>query len=555
MASLEEPHAPGKVESGEDEGVFIRQSTGLVRLMGTGQTVVYNTMITTIVLGAALTFLLVPYAFPGANIWLGVLITGVLGAFMMGAYAMLGASMPRSGGDYVFQSRLVNSAVGFVLVIVGFVIFLAFWMCLAGWLLGTIAISPFATTLGLETHAHWLQSIGTWAATPWGITWLSLGGLLLTLLVLARGIRVYLRLQSFLWVGVLVTFLTCWVLLLTHSHTSFVHTFNAYLDRTNGGAHQNYYAQILASATKAGYPGHHFSLWQTIGVAPVVWTAMAWCMWSVVTAGELKGARVLKNHMIGMQGALAIVTVTIAVTAFLLVHSTGNTFIGSLGYLYYSGAPGLAKLPASPFFGLIAAMLTSSPVVIILLAIGFLTTSFQIMIGMAWGASRILMSMAFDRVLPERLGNVNERTRTPVAALLLIMALSVVFVYLYNHTAVAKYTLAVTLTSVITYMGSMVAAIVFPYRAPDLYKASPAAKYKIAGLPAIVVLGAIGFAFNALLVYFYLTKDALFVNNTGSIEMIAGIYIATTVYFFGRRMWLRRVGYDPKIAFSRIPPE
>jgi amino acid transporter len=554
MTALDEGHDPGQVDSGEAEGVFIRQSTGLVRMMGTRQTVVYNTMITTIVLGAALTFLLAPYAFPGANIWLGVVISGVLGAFMMGAYAMLGASMPRSGGDYVFQSRLVNSGFGFVLVIVGFVIFLAFWMCLAGWFLGVMAFSPFATTLGIQLHAQWLQDFGAWAATPWGITWISLAGLLLTFLVLARGIRLYLRLQSVLWAGLLITFVTVWILLLAHPRSSFIGTFNHYLAGTTG-QRQNYYSAILASAHKAGYPGNHFSLWDTIGVAPVVWTAMAWCMWSVITAGELKGARVLKNHLIGMLGALAIVTVTIALTAFLLVHSAGGNFMGSLGYLYYSGSPGLEKLPSSPFFGVIVAMLTTSPVVIILLAIGFITTAFQIMIGMAWGASRIIMSMAFDRVLPERLGNVNERTRTPVGALLVIMALSVIFVYLYNHTAVAKYTLAVTLTSVLTYMGSMVAAIVFPYRAPDLYKASPAAKYKVAGIPAIVILGVIGFAFNALLVYFYLTKDALFVNNTGSIELIVGIYIVTTVYFYGRRVWLRRSGYDPTIAFSRIPPE
>jgi basic amino acid/polyamine antiporter, APA family len=193
--------------------------------------------------------------------------------------------------------------------------------------------------------------------------------------------------------------------------------------------------------------------------------------------------------------------------------------------------------------------------VIILLAIGFITTAFQIMIGMAWGASRILMSMAFDRVLPERLGNVNERTRTPVAALLMIMVMSVIFVYLYNHTAVKNYTLAVTLTSVLTYMGSMVAAVLFPYRAPDLYKASPAARYRVAGMPAIVILGSVGFAFNALLVYFYLTKDALFVNDTGSELMIVGIYVAVTIYFYGRRLWLKRSGYDTSIAFSRIPPE
>ena len=550
MTTFDDAQEQGRVDSGADEGVFIRQSTGLVRLMGTRQTVVYNTMITTIVLGAALTFLLVPYAFPGANIWLGVVITGIVGAFMFVAYAMLGASMPRSGGDYVFQSRLVNSGFGFTTVMVGFVIMLAFWMTLAGWMLGVMALSPFATTLGIETHAQWLVDFGTWVAKPWGVTWVTLVGFALTSLVLVRGIRLYLRLQSFLWAGLLITFVTCWILLLVHPRGDFINTFNNYI----GGGKDHYHA-ILAAATKAGYPGYHFNFWDTIGVAPVVWTAMAWSMWSVITAGEMKGARVFKNHAVGMLGALAIVTVTIAITAGLLVHSAGPSFMGALGYLYYSGSPGLENLPSSPFFGVIAAMLTTSPVVIILLAIGFITTSFQIMIGMAWGASRILMSMAFDRVLPERLGDVNERTRTPVLALLVIMVMSIVWVYLYNHTKVADYTLAVTLCSVITYMGTMIAAIVFPYRAPDLYKASPAAKYKLFGMPAIVVLGVIGFAFNGLLVYFYLTKDQLFINDTASLEMIGGIYVATLVYFYARRLWLSRSGYDPTIAFSRIPPE
>jgi basic amino acid/polyamine antiporter, APA family len=554
MTTYEDAAKRGQVESGEDEGVFLRQSTGLVRLMGTRQTVVYNTMITTIVLGAALTFLLAPFAFPKANLWLGVVITGVLGVAMMAAYAMLASSMPRSGGDYVFQSRLLHSGVGFTLVIVGFVIFLAFWMCLAGWFLAVIALSPFATTLGIETGAGWLVDFGTWAAEPWGITIISLVGLALALFVLVRGIRVYLKLQTVLWGLLLLTFATMWVLLLTNSGGDFKSTFDAYVVNNMGGE-PGYYDKVVASAKEAGFAGGGYSFWDTIGVAPVVWTAMAWCMWSVITAGELKGARQLRSQSIGMIGALATVTITIAVTALLLQNSAGSDFLGSLGYLYYSGSPGLESMPSSPFFGVLAAMLTTSPIVIILLALGFIATAFQILIGMSWGASRIIMAMSFDRLLPERLGDVNERTRTPVSALLVIMALSVVFVFLYNHTKVADYTLAVTLTSVLAYMGSMVAAIVFPYRAPDLFKTSPAAKFKILGIPAIVVYGAIGLAFNALLVYFFLTKDELGVNDGGSLLMCGGIYVAVILFYFGRRTWLQRKGFDPNIAFSRIPPE
>jgi amino acid transporter len=130
-----------------------------------------------------------------------------------------------------------------------------------------------------------------------------------------------------------------------------------------------------------------------------------------------------------------------------------------------------------------------------------------------------------------------------------------VFIYLYNHTEVAKYTLAVTLCSVVTYTFTMAAAIAFPYRAPDLFNTSPAAKYKLFGVPAIVLFGIVGLIFNIALIYAYLTKDELFVNDKGSLLMVGGIYLATVIFFFARRVWLRRHDYDPDIAFSRIPPE
>lgn len=551
--ATEDTQAGSSSEGGPADGVFLRQSTGLVRLMGARQALVYNTMITTIVLGAALTFLLTPYAFPGANLWLGVVLTGVIGVFMLVAYSMLAASMPRSGGDYVFQSRLLHSSIGFTTVLVGFVIFLAFWMCLAGWMLAVMALSPFATTLGIETGANWLVDFGTWAATPWGITWVSLAALAIATLVLVKGIRTYLRLQPILWGLLLVSFVTVWALLLFNSNHDFVGTFNSYI--TGTGGKPDAYQRIIDSAHKEGYAGYSFNFFDTFGVAPIVWTAMGWAMWSVITAGEMKGARQMRNHLIGMVGALAIVTVTIALTAALLMKTAGMEFLGSLGYSYYIGSDALGEMPASPFFGVLGAMMTDSPIVIILLALGFIATAFQILIGMAWGASRIIMSMAFDRLLPERLGDLNERTRTPVNALLAIAVMSVVFIYLYNHTEVAKYTLAVTLCSVVTYAATMVAAIAFPYRAPDLFKTSPAAKYNILGVPAIVVFGVVGLVFNLALIYAYLTKDELFVNDKGSLLMVGGIYLATAIFFVARRVWLRRHDYDPDIAFSRIPPE
>jgi amino acid transporter len=536
----------------ESERVFIRQATGLTRSMGTRDTLLYNTMITTILLGAALSFLWVPYAFPGANLALGILITGVIGSAMMAVYSMLASAMPRSGGDYVFQSRLIHPSVGVGLILSGFVIWLAFWESLGGWMLSTMAASPFALVLGQQTGAGWLTSFGTWAATPWGITVISLVAFAVAIWVLVRGTRYYTKIQAVLWGCILLTFLITWILLLGNSNADFQAAFNGFVgDQTN----RDYYAFIIDSAAKAGYSRDGFSLMDTFGVAPILWTALAWAAWAVVTGGELKNARRLKSMMGSTIGAMAINTVLIGITAILLVNTIGTEFLGSLGYLYFTGDEALNALAAPPFFGILASTLTSSPLVVALLGLGFLATGFQILIGMAWGGSRLILALAFDRMLPPKLGDVSPRFHTPVKAIAAFFALGVMWVLLYNHTVVVNYTLAVTLASILVYMGTMFAGMLLPYRAKEIYNASPAAKYSFLGLPLITVLGFIAFAFNGVMAWYFVTKDELGVNDPKSLMLVGGILLLCFAYYFVRRAWLQRDGYDPDLAFAVVPPE
>ena len=540
--------------SDSSERVFIRQSTGLVRAVGAREALIYNCMITTIVLGAALTFLLVPYAYPRANLWLGVLIAGVFTAVMMVAYAIMSSAMPRSGADYLFQTRLVHPIVAFALAVSYFLVWLPFWEALGGWLLAVVGIAPFASVIGTNEHIHWLTSFGTWAGTPWGITVISLVAFAVVFVVLLYGSRLFMRIQWVLWVLLLISFLVTWILLLSHGHASFVTTFNHYMSKVSGKA--DYYGYVIAAAHKAGLGTiSGFSFGDTLGVAPVVWTALPWSYWIIANAGEMRGARRLSNMLGSMLGATGLNVVLIAVTAILLVHSLGTQFLVSLGYLYYSGSSALAALPAAPFYGVITSLLSSSPIVIALLGLGFVATGIQILFGMAWGGSRTILSLAIDRMLPERLGDVNTRQGVPVKAIALFMAISVVWVYLYNHTVVSKYTLAVTLTSTLLYMGSMAAAIVFPYKARQLYKTSPAARFKLLGVPLVTAVGVIAFAFNGLMVYYYLTNDKLGVNDGKSLAIVGGAIVATVAYYLIRRWWLRRRSFDPALVFSVIPPE
>jgi APA family basic amino acid/polyamine antiporter len=535
------------------ERVFVRQATGLVRAMSGTQTMIYNVLISGVLPIGALGFLWIPYALPGANIWLGAILTGVLGSFMIGAYALLGSAMPRSGGDYVFQSRIIGPAFAVPLIASGYVIWLAFWLAYSGWSLATMFVSPTAAMLGSALDASWLVDVGTWATKPYAITLISLVAVGGAAAIVMSGIRLYVRVQWALWGMTLATFLTTWVLMLTHSHADFVTAFNAFI--ADNGGRQDAYAFIVAEGHKAGYAAAGFSLMDTLGVAAVIWSTIAWAMWSVVNAGEVKHASRLRTMAGSTLGAIAITSSLTAITFGLLIHTVGSEFLGSLSFLYFTGGEALATLPAAPFFGVITATVSPNAIVILLLGMGFLATIFQGLVGVGWGGSRIMLAMAFDRMLPEAVTKVSLRRRTPMVAIAIFFLIGVTWIVAYNHTSIAQYTLAVTLMSILVFSGTCLAAILFPYRRPGIYRSSPGAQYTVLGLPLVTVLGAIGLAFNLLMIYFFATNDRLMVNDPGSLALIAGVLAFCVAFYWVRRWQLRRDGFDPNMAFDEIPPE
>jgi amino acid transporter len=535
------------------ERVFVRQATGLVRAMSTGQALIYNVLVSGVLANTALGVLWIPYAFPGANMWLGALLTGVLGATTIGAYAILASAMPRSGGDYVFQTRILGPAIAVPLIASGYVIWMAFWLSYNGWTLATMGVSPTAAMLGASTDSSWLSDLGTWAATPWGITVIAVAVNLFAVAVLIKGIRLYVKVQWWLWAFTLITFLVTWGLMITTSHGEFVSKFNAFI--VGEGGRQNAYQFIVDEGHKAGYSRQGFSIADTLGVAPVLWSSMAWAMWSVVNAGEVKHAGQLRTMARQTLGAIAITSTLITITIALLVMTVGMEFLGALSYLYFSGSEALSTLPAPPFFAVIASAISPNVIIITLLGLGFLATTIQASIGVGWGGSRIMLAMAFDRMLPDPITKVSQRFRTPVIAIIVFFAIGMAWVFAYNHTQVGRYTLAVTLMSVLVFGTTCLAAALFPYRKPDMYRSSPGAKYQLFGLPLVTVLGATGVLFNLMIVYFFATEDKLFVNERDSLLIIAGVLLLCVAYYWFRRWQLRRAGFHPDMAFDEIPPE
>ena len=109
--------AAGPVVAQSSGGGFARKSSGLVRDFSQIDAWIYNAIAINVVIFGALTFATMIVTYPHASLWLPFIIAGIFCSFEAVAYALFTAVMPRSGGDYVFQSRVLGG---------GFATFFAF---------------------------------------------------------------------------------------------------------------------------------------------------------------------------------------------------------------------------------------------------------------------------------------------------------------------------------------------------------------------------------------------------------------------------------------------
>jgi amino acid transporter len=297
-----------------------------------------------------------------------------------------------------------------------------------------------------------------------------------------------------------------------------------------------------------------------------------WPNWGATLYGEVRGATDFKRNVVGMGAALGVTTLL----GILLLYAIGKT----IGWDFYVQAGGAwwnyvwgfstdaPALPVWPYPALLAAFLTTNKlvqfVVVALMSLWWFGWSGTVFLS----STRVIFAAAFDRLLPEKVAELDSRTGTPVNALLLMVVPSVLVAYLfaYNVANFASLTLCSTLVIAVTFLGTTISAIILPYRKPDLYKASPIAQYNILGIPLITVAGVIfgGFLLyllyqwildpNALYGIGYSINEAGYKNGTSIIYMLAN-YILAAVIYFGFKSYRKSKGIDLDKVQAEIPVE
>jgi APA family basic amino acid/polyamine antiporter len=537
--------------------VFTRRASGLVRVMSPYSAFIYNILTMGVIF--PWTYLWAPTAFQGSNLVLGILFAFLFELPIALAYVWLATSLPRSGGDYVFQSRVFGGGFGFTVVFAFFVVWILQWVALSGWLLASLGIAPTFIGLGVTTGIGAFTDIGTWAAGTTGIIVISIANALIALVLLVTGFRNYVRFQYVMWYAILISFGIVLLLFLTNdpgSATGKLDTFARDVDGVQG-----FFATARSAAADAGVNfTPPFWLFGTLMVAPIAWTSLQWATYSVEQGGEIKNAHVFRNQFFIIVGSLAATAALLIILALAMQKGIGDEgiLVASSGYWY--GVPEALIGGNYMFPNLMAMGLTGSWVIVLLIGIGFILNSFQIVCNCYIGTTRIMVAQGLDGLLPDWFARVHPRWKTPVNAHLayFIAALPVIWAFNKIGDWSTKWALGVTFANGAVMVLSALAAALLPYRAKQVYEASPGAKYTVGATPLVTIIGALGFLLGGFMVVSFLFVEDLglaFTSNAFPYYIVLGTAVFGLLVYFVMRQVRASAGLKVEYAFREIPPE
>lgn len=536
--------------------VFTRRASGLVRVMSPYSAFIYNILTMGVIF--PWTYIWAPTAFQGSNLTLGILFAFLFELPIALAYAWLATALPRSGGDYVFQSRVFGGGFGFTVVFAFFVVWILQWVALSGWLLAVLGIAPTFIGLGVTTGADALTSFGTWAASSTGIIVISILNALLSLILLCSGFRNYVRFQYVMWYGILAAFAVMLLLFFSTDAAAAHARLDSFAAAVDGV--RNFFATAKAAAAEAGVDfDPPFWLFGTLMVAPIAWTSLQWSTYSVEQGGEIKSAHVFRNQVFILAGSLVLTALLLVLLALGMQKGIGNDgiLVASSGYWY--GVPEATIGGTFLMPNLIAIALTSSPLLIAIIGFGYILNSFQIVCNCYIGTTRIMVAQSLDGLLPEWFSRVHPRWKTPVNAHLAYFLASIPVIIGYNTVASwVRWTLGVTFANGVVFVFSALAAALLPYRARAIYEASPGARYTVGGVPLVTILGTIGFVTGGFMVGSFLFEEGLgLAYSIDSLPywIVLGTAVAGLLVYWVMRTVKARQGIKVEYAFAEIPPE
>jgi basic amino acid/polyamine antiporter, APA family len=531
------------------ERVFLRRASGLIKSASNTDVFIYDLGLVSIGLGLGFLLFYGPAVYLGGNLYVGTLIAGI--AMLLVGLGMLAwtITIPRSGGIYNFGTRSMWPPLAFTLSFVEVTAWL-FYGSFGAVYLAQLGIAPSVTAIGIITDEPGIESFGTDLAGKWGTFLIASGALIVGAIILASGMRRFFFTQKVMFTIAVVGTLIFLGSLLVTSRADFVSNWNSVMgDRLNVG--DDAYNGVIQAATDAGWSDPGFDWKQTLLFSNWVFLPLIGAAFSISIGGEIK--QVGRGQTLGIIGAIVTSVIVWIVSIALVFNTMGKDFLGAVTYSNLNGVEGAAT-PVTPFPTLLTGLGTDSVVLTILIALGFIGWIWLWIPTQILYPTRALVAWSLDRVAPDTLGTVSERTHTPIPAILLCLAGGITFVGMLAFTTFFQLVIFIEV-AVLAWAIVLLAGVFFPYRRPDIYNKSPLANMKIGGLPIMSVACALGAA--AAFYYFFnlFFDDFAAGHSRHSMSVLIGWFVGSFCLYW--IMWFirRRQGVNVDLAFKEIPIE
>ncbi|MCL6443014.1 MAG: APC family permease [Alicyclobacillus sp.] len=528
------------MEQGGQQQMFVRNATGLVRELSAFDA--FNLVFSAVLIpvGISQTLGFAPAAFQGSNVMLAYVLAALVMFFFGWVYLSLTVAMPRSGGDYVWVSRMLHPAVGFVTNVTLTFVFLT-WISFNF----TTMLSYFAPA----AFYVWGASPATVAAVSSHTSQIIVSTVLTILfaLLMAMGTRrvaLYMRVLFWIvWIG-----MGLWIIgLLITGQGAFVTNF----EHMTGVSAQ----QIVTLAKQNGYHAGSALNWSMTFLAMIyAFQTLTGFQWTGYFAGEIRNVR--RTATTSIIGGLVAAALLYILGSGLVYKAVGYNFFNALTYMGFHAPSRLPAsvqyvLPALTKYLVLPAIVKSYIALSFLLAILWWTpTGFML-------GTRNLFAWAFDRMMPQALADVSERFHTPVKAIFTIAVVVEILNFLNVYAGLSSFLVNIIAVMALAFIFVSLAATVFPFTRKDLFKDAPnLVRWKVAGIPFVSIAGVIGMLtwLFVLIVAFAAGQFGLQVTTRAMVEAFAVPALAI-IYYFIMASLRRSQHIDLSATFRALPPE
>jgi len=502
----------------------------------------------------------------GLGVYLGgnLIIATVLSLVLAGigfplVWGILGGSMPRSGGEYIYNSRILHPLIGIGESFGNAFIWLMWIYVLAPWMAdpGSVMLADF---MGWD----WLYNGETeqffgGLSYSWGSFVIATIASIIAFLFVVFGVKVFARVQKVIMGLGLIGALIIVIVLLSYSKQDFIAAWNS-MAADNGSLDYNSFIGAVSAAADTEIPTT-WNWYDTFGVMVAGSWLFAYSYCITFIAGEVK--RPDKSIILGNLFAIVVPAIFMILTAVGLYRLVDFNFLSAAAWLDNAGTDAIEgyAMPFDPHFVGLAAVVMHNKVLLFFMAFSFLMFTLWWVALSYLAFPRIIFAWGMDRMGPKWFTDVNARYASPIKNYILGFCIAEVLIAIYVFALnEAMQGLSVTALEIFSVFGvTAIAAALFPFskRAKGIWEASPYRKWQIFRIPVVTLGAVVNIAYLVILAVFFFFQD----TNLEGFTLLTGMLILATWalgiawYFFWSWRAKKTTGVSTGMLTTELPPD